>query len=136
VWSQSRDFGKTWSNPKALLDRDGGKPYLHPRSPCPIYDWKGPEAASGTYFALIHNKFDFKGDTAYQRRGPLYLIAGKFMPNAEQPIWFKAPKLFAPRTNNNSFYTSYTVQNGKGVLWFNDVKFFLLGREIGPEWFE
>ena len=58
------------------------------------------------------------------------------MPDAEQPIWFKAPKLFAPRTNNNSFYTSYTVQNGKGVLWFNDVKFFLLGREIGPEWFE
>ena len=88
-------------------------------------DWKGPEAASGTYFALIHNKFDFKSNTAYQRRGPLYLIAGKFMPDAEQPIWFKAPKLFAPRPNNNSFYTSYTVQNGKGVLWFNDVKFFI-----------
>ena len=64
------------------------------------------------------------------------LIAGKFMPDAEQPIWFKAPKLFAPRPNNNSFYTSYTVQNGKGVLRFNDVKFFLLGRAIGPEWFK
>ena len=36
----------------------------------------------------------------------------------------------------NSFYTSYTVQDGKGVLWFNDAKFYLLGREIGPEWFE
>ena len=71
----------------------------------------------------------------YQRRGPLYLIAGTFMPNAEQPIWFKEPKLFAPR-NGNSFYTSYTVQDGKGVLWFNDAKFYLLGREIGPEWFE
>ena len=135
VWSQSRDCGRTWSAAKPLLDRDGGTAFLHPRSPCPIYDWKGPEAASGTYFAFIHNTFDFKGDTAYQHRGPLYLIAGTFMPNADQPIWFKAPKLFAPRTNNNSFYTSYTVQNGKGILWFNDVKFFLLGREIGPEWF-
>ena len=135
VWSQSRDGGRTWSRPRPLLDRDGGKPYLHPRSPCPIYDWKGPEAASGTYFAFIHQTFDFKSDTAYQRRGPLYLIAGTFMPNAEQPIWFKEPKLFAPR-NGNSFYTSYTVQDGKGVLWFNDAKFYLLGREIGPEWFE
>ena len=29
VWTQSRD---------------GGKPYLHPRSPCQMYDWKGARA--------------------------------------------------------------------------------------------
>lgn len=35
----------------------------------------------------------------------------------------------------NSFYTSYTVVDGQGVLWFNDMKYYLLGRKIGPEWF-
>ena len=136
VWSQSRDGGRTWSEAKPLLDRDGGTPYLHPRSPCPIYDWKGPEAASGRYFALVHQTFDFKGTTAYQQRGPLYLIAGEFKPGAEQPIWFKPPKLFAPRKNGNSFYTSYCLVDGKGVLWFNDMKFYLCGRIVGPEWFD
>lgn len=97
AFSKSADRGRTWSAPKLLCDRDGGKPFLHPRSPVPFYDWKGPEAGSGTYFALIHNAFDFNGKTAYQRRGPLYLIAGTFMPTAEQPVWFKDPKLFAPR---------------------------------------
>ncbi|MDO4583485.1 MAG: exo-alpha-sialidase [Planctomycetia bacterium] len=137
-WSQSRDNGKTWDKPKPLLDRDGGKPYLHPRSPCPIYDWKGCEAGSGYYFVLIHNTFDFNPErkTSYQARGPLYLIAGKFMPDAEQPVWFAEPKLFAPRKGGNSFYTSYTIVDGKGILWFPDMKYYLLGREVGPEWFE
>ncbi len=135
-WSQSRDNGETWSQPKPLLDRDGGTVYLHPRSPCPIYDWKGCEAASGYYFALVHNTFDFEGEKEYQKRGPLYLIAGRFDPKAEQPITFAPPKLFAERENGNSFYTSYTILDGKGVLWFPDMKFYLLGRIIGDEWFK
>lgn len=137
-WSQSRDGGVTWSAPQKLLDHDGGTPYLHPRSPAPLYDWKGCEAASGYYFGFVHNTFDFNPGvkTAYQTRGPLYLIAGKFMPDAEQPIWFAPPQLFAERPEGNSFYTSYSIVDGKGVLWFNDHKFFLLGRVIGPEWFQ
>ena len=136
VWSQSRDGGRTWSDLKALLNKDGGTPYKHPRSPCPFYDWKGPEAGSGLYFGLVHCTFDMNQKTAYQKRGPLYLIAGRFNPNAEQPVEFMEPKLFAPRENGNSFYSSYTVLNGKGVLWFNDKKYYLLGRNIGAEWFE
>ena len=137
VWVQSRDGGATWSEPKILRDAEG-KPYLHPRSPCPMYDWKGPEAASGKYFALVHQTFDFNEPkrNAYQHRGPLYLIAGEFDPNGEQPVKFKAPKLFAPRKGGNSFYTSYCIVDGKGVLWYNDMKFYLCGRIVGPEWFE
>ncbi|MBR0506262.1 MAG: exo-alpha-sialidase [Kiritimatiellae bacterium] len=137
VWVQSRDGGATWSEPKILRDAEG-KPYLHPRSPCPMYDWKGPEAASGKYFALVHQTFDFNDPkrNAYQHRGPLYLIAGEFDPNGEQPVKFKAPKLFAPRKGGNSFYTSYCILDGKGVLWYNDMKFYLCGRVVGPEWFE
>ena len=134
VWSQSRDSGRTWSGLKALLDAEG-KPIPHPRSPCPLYDWKGLEAGSGKYFALVHMKFDFTAKTAYQTRGPLYLIAGEYDPTGDQPIRFAAPKLFAPRKTGNSFYTSYTVVDGQGVLWFNDRKYYLLGRKIGSEWF-
>ena len=137
VWTQSRDGGRSWSRPRLLRDAEG-KPYLHPRSPCPMYDWKGPEAGSGKYFALVHQTFDFNDPkrNAYQRRGPLYLIAGEFDPDGEQPVRFKPPKLFAPRKNGNSFYTSYCVVDGVGVLWYNDMKFYLCGRRIGPEWFE
>ncbi len=138
VWSQSRDGGETWEAPKILRDRDGGKPFLHPRSPCPIYDWKGCEAGSGYYFSFVHDTFDFNNrETAYQVRGPLYLIAGRFDPQAEQPIAFLKPKFFAGRGNGawNSFYTSYTVVDGEGVLWYPDMKYYLLGRKIGPEWF-
>ena len=112
-----------------------GKPFPHPRSPCPIYDWKGNEAGSGLYFSFVHMKFDMGGKSAYQERGPLYLIAGRFDPNGDQPIRFAAPKLFAPRKAGNSFYSSYTVVDGQGILWFPDRKYYLLGRKIGPEWF-
>lgn len=135
VWSQSRDNGKTWDPVKTLKDA-AGNPYKHPRSPCPIYDWKGNEAASGTYFALVHNTFNPEEKTAYQHRGPLFLIAGTFDPDGEQPIRFKEPKLFAPRKGGNSFYTSYTIVDGKGILWFPDKKFYLLGREVDSSWFE
>ena len=135
-WSQSRDGGRTWSALKPLVGPDG-KPFLHPCSPCPIYDWKGCEAASGTYFAFIHNAYD---DTieplGKQKRGPLYLIAGTFDPSGEQPIRFSAPKLFSPVKNGNSYYASYTVADGEGVLWFAHQKHWLLGRRIGPEWFK
>ena len=117
-------------------DKDG-KPFLHPRSPCPIFDRGGCEAASGEYFAFIHNTFDFKSTTACQPRRQLYLIAGKFDPKGEQPIRFSLkPKLFNERTYGNSLYASYTVVDGEGVLWFPDVKYYLLGRKIGREWFE
>ena len=136
VWSVSADGGETWSVPKILRDRDGGRPFLHPRSPCPIYDWKGPEAGSGYYFALVHDLFDFHAPRASQPRATLYLIAGRFNPTAEQPIEFVRRSIFSPRIVGNSCYSSYTCVNGKGVLWYNDRKFFLLGREIGAEFFE
>jgi len=136
LWSVSADGGRTWSPLKALRDRTGAV-MLHHCSPGPLYDWKGCEAASGMYFALVHNAFDFEAKNAYQPRGPLYLLAGRFKPGAEQPIEFAPPKQFSYRKpTGNSFYASYTCVDGEGVLWFNDRKYYLLGRKVGPEWFE
>ena len=131
-WTQSRDAGETWSDPKPLLMRDGGEPVPHPMSPCPIYDAKGNEAASGQYFLFAHNLYDHsKGP--YQNRGPLYLFSGRFQEDAQQPVWFDEPKPFNERSGGNSFYTSITVVDDKTVLWYPDQKFFLLGKVIGNE---
>ena len=130
VWSVSPDRGRTWSRPKLLRMQDGGKPVPHPRSPCPIYDWEGPEAFSGKYFAIVHNAFNYDDVTAYQNRGPLYLLKGRYVPGAEQPIWFSEPELLNPRPKENSYYTSYTSVDGKGILWYNDTKYYVLGKEI------
>jgi hypothetical protein len=100
-----------------------------------MYDWKGCEAASGIYFMLLHDRFDFNAPSAYQKRGALYLHAGRFDPDGVQPVKFGKGRLFAPRAANNSSYSSYTVVDGEGVLWSPDQKYYLVGRRIGPEWF-
>ena len=130
IWSVSADDGETWSRPEILRVKDGGEAILHPCSPCPIYDYKGPEAKSGKYFLLVHNTFDFNGLTAYQNRGPLYILDGEFVKGAHQPIWFTDKGIFSPRESLNSFYTSYTALNGKGTLWFGDQKFYLFGKRM------
>lgn len=135
VWSVSSDDGENWTDPKKLLDKNG-KPFLHPMSPCPLYDWKGENAASGYYFCFIHNTFDFKSKSPWQKRGPLYLLAGRYQANADQPIQFDDPRLFVDREFNQSFYTSTTQIDGKTVLWYNDQKFYLLGKVIDSSWFE
>ena len=137
LWSQSRNGGESWDDPKILRTKDGGRKFLQPCSSCPIYDHAGCEAGSGRYFAFIQDTFDFANtNTHYQTRGPYFLIAGKFNANAVQPIEFSEPKPFAGRESGNAFYTSYTVADGEGVLWYPDSKYYLLGRRIGKEWFE
>lgn len=133
-WTQSRDKGLSWDPPKPLKDAQGVA-YKHPCTPCPIYDRKGPEACSGEYFAFISNE-ERDEKNAYQPRGPLFLIAGKFDPQGEQPIRFAAPKPFPSRPFGNAFYTSLTVVEGKTVLWIPDWKHFLVGKIIGDEWFQ
>jgi hypothetical protein len=133
-WTQSRDKGHNWDQPKPLVDANG-KAYLHPCAPCPIYDRKGPEACSGEYFAFVSNE-ERSEENSYAPRGPLFLIAGKFDPDGEQPIRFAEPKPFPSRSGGNAFYSSLTVVDGKTVLWIPDWKHFLIGKIIGDEWFE
>lgn len=128
-WTQSRDDGETWSNPKPLLRKDGGDTIPHPTSPCPIYDAKGNEAASGLYFMFAHNTFDHT-KSSYQNRGTLFFFAGHFHKDAEQPVWFDDPIEFINRPTNNSFYSSTTVLDNKTVLWYPDQKYYLLGKVI------
>jgi hypothetical protein len=153
-WSVSSDAGETWTQPRRLLRKDGGEPLLHPVSPCPIYDVGGNEAGSGRYVLFIHghDNTTYKGYrpkpsvTGFNRR-PILLVPGRFRPGADQPVWFDEPRLFMDHDNVSlgkvgtsgrmdlSLYSSFTVRNGKPVLWYPDRKFFLLGRIISNEWF-
>ena len=131
-WSQSRDDGKTWSPPKPLVDADG-RAFLHPNSPCPMYDIRGPEACSGELFALVHDAYDDSiPPLGRQVRGPLYLIRGTFDPDGAQPVRFGRPEPFLPLKKDNSCYSSYTEADGETVLWFAHRKHRLVGRKVGP----
>ncbi len=150
-WSLSEDGGETWTKPRVLLLKDGGAPLLHPLSPCPIYDVGGEAAGSGRYALFLHNHDghyrDFGPKDTGMHRRPVYLAAGRFHPDADQPVWFDEPRLFmtavevplgkpgTPGRLDMALYASSTVRNGRAVLWYPDRKFFLLGRVIGEEWF-
>ncbi len=84
---------------------------------------------------------------AFHRR-PIYLVPGRFQAGADQPVWFDEPRLFMDHDGVSlgkpghatgrldlALYSSFTVRQGKAVLWYPDRKFFLLGRVIGDEWF-
>lgn len=132
VWTVSADCGETWTRPRILRDRDGGRPILHPTSPCPIYDVNGPEAGSGEYAAFVHGTFDFTSERSHQTRGPLYCLRGRFDAKAEQPITFdyENRELWAPGIAGQSWYASCCLVGGRTVMWYNDRKYFLLGRYL------
>jgi hypothetical protein len=151
-WSVSGDLGETWTQPRRLLRQDGGAPLLHPLSPCPMYDFCGNTAGSGRYVLFIHNhdghyKNYGPTDSLYHRR-PIHIVTGHFQPGADQPVWFDEPRFFMdhdgtrlgkPGTKGRqdlALYSSFTVRQGRAVLWYPERKFFLLGRVIRPEWFE
>lgn len=145
-WTQSRDGGETWTAAKPLLRKDNGEVLKHPLSPCPIYDLGGNTAGSGRYALFIHNHDgNYQGykpaDTGLHRR-PVYLLAGQYQADAEQPVWFDEPRFFMDHDGvalgppgqrgrlDLAMYASVTTRNGKTVLWYPDRKFLLLGKVI------
>jgi len=138
-WSVSADHGQTWSVPKPLLTDDDGPALLHPCSPCPIYT-----IADGRYILLIHNHDGYLGqwgpfDTQDHRR-PICAALGEFRPNAQQPVWFGTPRNLMDNDGirigygegraDLAMYASFTIRNGRRVLWYPERKFFMLGKII------
>ena len=133
IYSYSSDGGKTWNNPRPLYF-DDFTPFVHPISPCPIYD-----LGDGRYLQLYHGVCD--PHKPYLPRNPLRCAIGYFDPDDNQPIRFKkedsgiymdlgddadgfgtVPQL--------AIYGTMTHRDGKNILWYPDRKFFLLGKEV------
>lgn len=138
-WSISENRGRTWSKPQPLCRYDNGPLLKHPCSPCPIY-----QVEKGEYIFLFHNHDGYfkqwtPMDTKDHRR-PVYICAGKFKPEAKQPVWFSEPLFFMDNDGvrigykngraDLAMYSSLTTINGESVLWYPDRKFFLLGKKI------
>ena len=133
-YSVSDDCGVTWRTPQPLLFSDG-TPFVHPLSPCPIFDLK-----DGRYMQLYHGAF--RTDNFWRPRTPLRRAFGHFDPHAKQPIVFhKADDelymTLPPEKASTlgygielAIYGTMTHQNGQNVLWYPDRKFFLLGKIV------
>jgi len=111
---------------------------------------ENPEVAQINVLFIHNHDGHYKNygptDTSFHRR-PIYLVPGRYQAGAQQPVWFDEPNFFMdhggvtlgkPGTRGRldlAFYSSFTVRDGKAVLWYPDRKFFLLGRVITNEWF-
>lgn len=150
-WSQSRDDGDTWCSPRPLLDRDFGRPLLNPVGCDPMY-----QLADGRYVLFYSNNrgdIDSGGAADAGPRRPSFIALGEFRPEADQPVWFSAPKQFMdtdglsvagtpsgtpgmPNNTDLSLYSSFTSRKGLNVLWYPERKFFLLGKKVTDEFLE
>jgi hypothetical protein len=143
-YTVSKDDGATWRRPEAMRYTDGGAPVLHPVSPAPVFCLR-----DGRFLLLYNNNdgyvFGAKSRWANPNRRPAFLAVGEFRPEAYQPIWWSAPKMFIdndgipvgppgmPR-RDAAAYPSLTEVGGQRVLWYPDRKHFLVGKIIPDEW--
>ncbi len=150
IWyTISEDDGETWTSTKPLLYHDHGRPVLSPLFCTPIY-----KLSDGRYILIHHpafrtpelrEKYDIPrtGGRMDQRfRRPAFIALGEYRPNAEQPIWFSESKFFFDSDSvplgpkgmiSTGGYGSFTTFRGENVYWYEDRKFFLLGRKITDE---
>jgi hypothetical protein len=141
-YTVSDDAGETWRPPEVLRQHDGGPPFLHPCSPCPMYP-----LGDGRYVFLHHGHdghFRQWGptDTQFHRR-PILTAVGTFRPDDRQPVAFGPARFLMDHTGvplgadggrcDLAMYASVTRRGGRTVLWYPDRKFFLLGRVLSDE---
>jgi hypothetical protein len=142
-YTLSTDEGRTWQAPEPMRQSDDGPLFLHPLSPCPIY-----QVDAGEYFFLLHNHdghFEEWGptDTSWHRR-PICIARGLFDPDARQPIRFSEPRFLMDNgglplghgsgRSDLAMYASVTIRNQIPVLWYPERKFFLLGKRLTREY--
>ena len=141
VWyAVSPDEGETWSTPQPMLYEDGGKPMLHPVSPCPIFDLR-----TGEYLFLFQNNdgYAFGAESRWdvRNRRPAFLSRGQYRPAAQQPIWWGPPSLlvdndavpWGPEGKGRleaAAYPCLTETADGHILWYPDRKGFLVGKDL------
>ena len=132
-YSFSSDGGKSWNTPRVLYF-DDNTPFVHPISPCPIFD-----LGEGRYVQFFHNANNPR--KPHLPRNVVYKAIGHFDKDGFQPVKFKKEECELYMNldeeadgfgtdNQVAIYGTMTHQNGKNILWYPDRKFFLLGREI------
>lgn len=143
--SISSDRGETWSSPRPLLYRPGGRVMLNPDAPCPIYKMN-----DGRYVLLFYNN-DGNANGSWptvdwqRNRNPIYVTVGREETgDPDCPLIFGRPKMFA-NTDLVSLgasggrvdaagYGSFLDDGTNRILFYPDRKHFLLGKYLTDEW--
>lgn len=142
--SISSDRGETWTSPRPLLYRPGGRVILNPLAPCPIYKMR-----DGRYLLLFYNN-DGTANGSWptvdsdRNRNPLYVTVGREgTGDPDCPLIFGRPKMFAnndlvPIGDRSSHmgagYTSFIDDGNDRILFYPDRMHFLLGKYLTDEW--
>lgn len=141
----SGDGGHSWSTTRTLLDRPGGVPLLNPIAPCPLYNLH-----DGRYLLVFYNNDGTANGgsgpaDAKKNRYPCFMTIGRETGDADQPLRFGAPKVFA--TSNGvllagtpgtqvATYPSLVQERDMRVFFYPDRKHFLLGRYLTDAWLQ
>jgi hypothetical protein len=145
--SISSDRGETWTSPRPLLNRPGGKAMLNPYCCCPIY-----KMHDGRYLLVFYNNYGAANGSwpsiDWQRnRTPAYIsVAHEGTGDPDCPLIFGPPKMFATSDCvtvgalgdrcDVASYTSFIDDGRDRILFYPDRKHFLLGRYLRDEWLE
>lgn len=133
-YALSSDQGETWTTPKPLRYRDGGKPVLNPNAPCPMIKLSGGQIVLFFYNAKQGNTFG--------PRNPIWITVGRETLDARQPVTFDEPVKFmevkdAPPLGSTyiqiASYSSLVEHDGQVLLFYNDCKHWVLFKHVPRE---
>ncbi len=146
-YTVSDDDGRSFRRPQVMRYCDTGAEILQPSDNAPIF-----RLSDGRYVLLYHNHDGncYGADDVHDRRNrrPAYLSVGEYRSDAQQPIWWSPPKLFAdiddvpievglrlPRSECLD-YCGWTEVKGERVIWYPDRKHFVVGKRVTDEFLE
>jgi hypothetical protein len=134
-YAVSSDEGQTWTKPLPLRYRDGGEIILNPSAPCPLC-----KLSDGRIVLMFYNQPMDKGP--FGRRDPVFLTIGRERSGGGQPVEFGKPRQFmtvhgemVPSGTSSpqiASYSSFVEYQDKLYLFYNDCKYFVLGKVVPP----
>jgi hypothetical protein len=136
----SSDEGETWTQPEPLRDRDGNT-MQNPNAPCPI-----TKLSTGRIVLMYYNQpitYQKHSKKTFGARDPVYIAIGREKLDAQQPVEFGPPKEFMDIQGKMvlggtawaqiASYSSFVEHQGKLYLFYNDCKYFVLGKVVPEE---
>ena len=133
----SADFAETWSEPRPLCFRPGGRPVPHPNAPVGFH-----RMGDGRFLLLFHNNDGTangcSGPLDWRARRPVYASVGSEIDNpGGQPLAFSEPRFFydnggpeRPHAGSLALYGTFFEHEGIRYWWYPDAIRFLLGRVV------
>jgi hypothetical protein len=136
-YTVSEDGGRSWREPAPLLYTNGGEPVLNPNAPCPVI-----RLPDGRVVLMFYNRKN-GGEREFGARDPVWLSVGRETLHRPQPVEFSQPRMFMDIHNQMApggtawpqiaSYSSFLVHKGRLYLFYNDSKYFILGKVVPEE---